>query len=54
MYDKKIMPQHVAIILDGNGRWGKKHGRERTYGHKFGAANVKKLFVLQLLRVLKN
>ena len=43
MYDKKIMPQHVAIILDGNGRWGKKHGRERTYGHKFGAANVKKI-----------
>lgn len=35
------MPKHVAIILDGNGRWAKQRGHERTYGHRFGAENVK-------------
>ena len=41
MSDKKEFPEHVAIILDGNGRWAKQRGRERTYGHQVGAANVK-------------
>ena len=41
MSEKKIFPHHVAIILDGNGRWAQKRGRERTFGHKAGAANVK-------------
>ena len=41
MSDKKSFPEHVAIILDGNGRWAKERGRERTYGHQVGAANVK-------------
>lgn len=41
MSDKKEFPEHVAIILDGNGRWAKLRGRERTYGHQVGAANVK-------------
>ncbi len=36
-------PQHVAIILDGNGRWAKKKGMPRTYGHKVGAENVEKI-----------
>jgi undecaprenyl diphosphate synthase len=35
------LPKHVAIILDGNGRWAKQRGHERTYGHRFGAENVK-------------
>lgn len=34
------VPQHVAIILDGNGRWAKKHGMPRNYGHTQGAKNV--------------
>ena len=34
------IPQHVAIILDGNGRWAKEHGLPRSGGHKAGAANV--------------
>lgn len=34
------IPQHVAIILDGNGRWAKAHGMPRTYGHTMGAKNV--------------
>ena len=34
------MPQHVAIILDGNGRWAKNKGMPRNYGHVQGARNV--------------
>lgn len=34
------VPQHVAIILDGNGRWAKAKGMPRTYGHTAGAHNV--------------
>jgi len=32
--DKNNLPQHVAIIMDGNGRWAKQNGKERTFGHK--------------------
>lgn len=34
------VPQHIAIILDGNGRWAKSKGMPRTYGHTIGAKNV--------------
>lgn len=34
------IPRHVAIILDGNGRWAKSKGMPRTYGHTVGAKNV--------------
>tara|TARA_A100001011_G_scaffold399937_1_gene511201 strand:- start:35182 stop:35901 length:720 start_codon:yes stop_codon:yes gene_type:complete len=34
-------PKHVAIIMDGNGRWAKKHGKNRVIGHKNGAKAVK-------------
>ncbi len=34
------IPEHVAIILDGNGRWAKKRGMPRNYGHVQGAKNV--------------
>jgi undecaprenyl diphosphate synthase len=34
------IPNHVAIILDGNGRWAKKRGMPRNYGHMQGAKNV--------------
>ena len=34
------IPNHVAVILDGNGRWAKAKGMPRTYGHKIGADNV--------------
>ena len=34
------IPAHVAIILDGNGRWAKAKGMPRTYGHTMGAKNV--------------
>lgn len=38
--EKMIVPNHVAIILDGNGRWAKAKGMPRTYGHTMGAKNV--------------
>lgn len=41
--DKNRMPQHVAIIMDGNGRWAKAHGMERNYGHQEGVTSVRKI-----------
>ena len=37
------IPNHVAIILDGNGRWAKEKGKKRTEGHKAGFKNLKQL-----------
>ena len=34
------VPRHVAIIMDGNGRWAKAQGKERTFGHQEGAERV--------------
>lgn len=34
-------PNHIALIIDGNGRWAKSHGLPRSVGHKFGADNIK-------------
>ena len=41
--DKNRIPQHIAIIMDGNGRWAKEHGHERTYGHKAGVETVRRI-----------
>ena len=38
--DKTRIPAHVAIIMDGNGRWAKLRGHERSYGHQAGAETV--------------
>lgn len=35
--DRNRIPQHIAIIMDGNGRWAQKRGLPRTFGHKAGA-----------------
>lgn len=35
------MPEHVAIIMDGNGRWAKQKGKLRTFGHKAGVESVR-------------
>ena len=35
------VPQHVSIIMDGNGRWAKARGRERVYGHAAGVESVR-------------
>ena len=37
------LPQHIAIIMDGNGRWAKQHGAERIYGHENGVKSVREV-----------
>lgn len=37
------MPEHVAIIMDGNGRWAKQHGLPRTEGHRHGVENLRRI-----------
>ncbi len=39
--NKDRLPQHIAIIMDGNGRWAKKHGKQRFVGHQQGAKTVR-------------
>ncbi|MCH5302475.1 MAG: isoprenyl transferase [Prevotella sp.] len=41
--DMSRIPQHVAIIMDGNGRWATERGLDRTFGHKAGLDTVKKI-----------
>ena len=38
-----MIPNHVAIILDGNGRWAKAKKMPRNYGHTMGAKNVERI-----------
>ena len=39
--EKLNIPEHVTIIMDGNGRWAKQRGKERLYGHKEGVESVR-------------
>ena len=41
--DSNRIPRHVAIIMDGNGRWAKEHGRERGFGHENGVTTVRRI-----------
>lgn len=41
--DKTRMPQHVAIIMDGNGRWATARGEDRSKGHQEGVVSVRKI-----------
>jgi undecaprenyl diphosphate synthase len=41
--DKTRLPQHVAIIMDGNGRWAKERGEDRSTGHQEGVVSVRKV-----------
>jgi undecaprenyl diphosphate synthase len=41
--DMTRIPQHIAIIMDGNGRWAMERGKERTYGHQAGVEAVRKI-----------
>lgn len=49
--DLKNTPSHVAIIMDGNGRWAKKQGQQRLYGHNFGVESIRE--TLKAARELK-
>ncbi|MEP6794720.1 MAG: isoprenyl transferase [Saprospiraceae bacterium] len=37
------LPQHVAVIMDGNGRWAKEHGKPRIWGHRNGVKSVREV-----------
>jgi len=39
--DFSKLPQHVAVIMDGNGRWAKEHGKPRIFGHRNGVKSVR-------------
>jgi undecaprenyl diphosphate synthase len=41
--NKGKVPLHIAIIMDGNGRWAQKHGRERVFGHHKGVESVRNI-----------
>ena len=41
--DMTRIPQHIAIIMDGNGRWATERGKERSYGHQAGVDTVRRI-----------
>ena len=41
--EEKIMPKHIAIIMDGNRRWAKQKGLDGSLGHKKGAETLEKI-----------
>ncbi|MDX1407753.1 MAG: undecaprenyl diphosphate synthase family protein, partial [Saprospiraceae bacterium] len=41
--DLSRLPQHVAVIMDGNGRWARKHGKPRVFGHRNGVKAVREV-----------
>ena len=41
--DQSKLPQHIAIIMDGNGRWAKEQGKPRVFGHKNGVKAVREV-----------
>src|SRR5438046_8048349 len=41
--DRKKLPRHIAIIMDGNGRWAKEKGEDRLFGHLHGVESVRNI-----------
>lgn len=41
--NKQYLPRHIAIIMDGNGRWAKEHGQDRLFGHVHGVESVRNI-----------
>ena len=46
-------PQHIAIVMDGNGRWAKKQGKKRIFGHKKGARTALKILKYAIKKRIK-
>ncbi|NJN79421.1 MAG: isoprenyl transferase [Anaerolineales bacterium] len=51
--ENKMIPTHVAIIMDGNGRWANSRGLPRLFGHQAGSKNVRKIITACLERGIK-
>ncbi|HML87019.1 MAG TPA: isoprenyl transferase [Methylomusa anaerophila] len=43
LIDKNRLPKHIAVIMDGNGRWAQKRGLPRTFGHRAGAETLREI-----------
>ena len=43
MIENNNIPQHIAIIMDGNGRWATERGKDRSYGHQAGVETVRRI-----------
>src|SRR5471030_2151638 len=41
--DRNRLPRHIAIIMDGNGRWAQERGEDRVYGHYEGVVSVREI-----------
>lgn len=41
--DMNRIPEHIAVIMDGNGRWATERGKERSYGHQAGVETVRRI-----------
>jgi len=51
LFDKDKLPQHLAIIMDGNGRWAERRGLPRSAGHREGAKAVRRVITLSLIHI---
>ncbi len=51
--DMNRLPQHIGIIMDGNGRWAKQHNRPRLFGHSAGAKSIRQVVELGVELYLK-
>ena len=51
--EQNYLPQHIAIIMDGNGRWAKLKGEDRSFGHKEGVVSVRSVLNAAVLLNLK-
>ena len=51
--EQNYLPQHIAIIMDGNGRWAKLKGEDRSFGHREGVASVRRVLNAAVLLNLK-
>ena len=49
--DKRRIPEHVAIIMDGNGRWATKKGLPRSFGHNEGVNVLKEIIKVSKLAI---
>ena len=50
---EELLPEHIGIIMDGNGRWAKQKGKPRIFGHKAGMDSLKVVAVHGARRGIK-
>ena len=51
MTQQRYIPNHVAIIMDGNGRWAQQRNQLRAIGHRAGLKAVRKIVTLSLIHI---